>query len=287
VQGLIDFILNYKHWLVFILLEVVSLLGLFSSDGYQKSVFFTTANSIVGTTYSAISSVTSYLNLGEVNRELETENEHLRMENLRLKKRLRHHDLDSISYEGMDENYHVVVAQVIKSTLHRSTNLITIDKGEAEGIRPEMGVVSSKGVVGVVYMTSSHYSIVMPLLNVNCKISCRIRATDYFGTLEWERGNSRVTYVTRLPRHAKMSVGDIVETNGYSDIFPPGIPIGKVAAIGDSEDGMSYKLKVNLNTNFATLRDVSIITNYVHQERRELETEVEKENGEDTGNGAE
>jgi len=282
VQGLIDFIINYKHWLVFILLEVVSLLGLFSSSGYQKSVFFTTANSIVGTTYSAISSVTSYLNLSEINRELETENEYLRMENLRLREHLGQQAKDSIRYEGMEGSYHIIMAQVVKSTLHRSNNLITIDKGEADGLRPEMGVVSSKGVVGVIYMTSSHYSIVMPLLNVNCKISCRIKSSDYFGTLEWERGNSRVTYLTRVPRHAKMVVGDIIETNGYSDIFPPGVPVGKVAAIGDSEDGMSYKLKVNLNTNFATLRDVSVITDYIHQERRDLEMEMIKESGEET-----
>ena len=115
----------------------------------------------------------------------------------------------------------------------------------------------------------------MPLLNVNCRISCRLKSSDYFGTLDWKRGDSRATYAIGIPRHAKVKSGDIVETNGYSDIFPPGVPIGKVSDIGDSEDGMSYSLKVNIFTNFETLRDVSIITNYSNPERRLLEDEAQ------------
>ena len=275
MRDLIDFILNYKHWFVFILLEAVSLLGLFRSGGYQNSVYFTTANGIVGYVYSTVSSVTSYLHLGIVNRELEAENEALRMENIRLRKRIHSETVDTLKTLSQQGNYHTISASVINSTLHKSANLMTIDRGEADGVRPEMGVVCSRGVVGVVYMTSQHYAIVMPLLNVNCKISCRLKDSEYFGTLEWQRGDSRTTYATGFPRHTKVKRGNIIETNGYSDIFPPGLPVGKVEKIDDSEDGMSYRLKVKLFTNFATLRDVSIITDYTHQERRELEQKAE------------
>ena len=275
MRDLIDFILNYKHWFVFLLLEIVSLLGLFRSNGYQNSVYFTTANSIVGYTYSTISSVTSYLHLGTVNRELEAENEKLRMENITLRRRLYKIANDSDGSSELLEQYNIVPAQIVNSTLHKSANLMTIDKGEADGIKPEMGVVCSKGIVGVVYMTSKHYSIIMPLLNVNSKISCRLKDSEYFGTLEWQRGDSRIAYATGFPRHAKVKRGELIETNGYSDIFPPGLPIGKVKKVGDSEDGMSYMLKVELFANFATLRDVSVITNYTHLERRELEEKAE------------
>lgn len=275
MRELIDFLLNYKHWFLFLLLEVISLIGLFSSNGYQKSVYFTTANSIVGYAYTTISSVTSYFHLASVNQDLEAENEKLRMENIALRNHFHAAKVDSVKLDSISPDYQVVMAQVVNFTLHKATNLITINKGSADGIKPEMGVVSSRGVVGVVYLTSAHYSIVMPLLNTNCRISCRLRQSDYFGTLEWKRGDSRSTYATGVPRHAKVKVGDIVETNGYSDIFPPGVPIGKVSNIGDSEDGMSYSLKVNLFTNFGTLRDVSIITNYSNPERHLLEDEAQ------------
>ncbi len=274
--GLFDFLFKYKHWLVFILLEAVSLVGLFSTGGYQKSVYFTTANSVVGSAYSTISSITSYLNLVSVNRELETENEKLRIENVNLRSRLRLANTDTMALNSQLNDYNIVVAQVVNFTLHKSANLMTINKGRADGIKPEMGVVCSRGVVGVVYLTSEHYAIVIPLLNVNCRISCSLRSSECFGTLEWKRGNTRSTYATGFPRHSKIRKGEIMETNGYSDIFPPGIPIGKVGCINNSEDGMSYRIRVDLFANFETLRDVGIITDYIHQERRDLEQSVEE-----------
>jgi rod shape-determining protein MreC len=172
---------------------------------------------------------------------------------------------------SLPKKYDLVHAQVINGTLHKSNNLLTINKGEADGIRPEMGVVCSQGVVGIVYMTSEHYSIVMPILHVNSKISCRLRNSEYFGSLIWQRGYADIAYVTSIPRHAEVAPKDIVETNGFSDIFPPGLPIGMVHRINDSTDGISYMLRVKLFTNFTTLRNVSVITNYQSAERRQLE----------------
>jgi rod shape-determining protein MreC len=89
--------------------------------------------------------------------------------------------------------------------------------------------------------------------------------------MQWERGDADVSYVNGIPRHAKVKKGDWVETNGYSDIFPEGIPVGRVQKIGDSADGMAYRLTVKLGADFKTLRNVSVITNYTKPERRQLE----------------
>lgn len=276
MRALFDLIIHNKHWFVFLLLEVISLVFLFSHNGYQKSVYFTTANDVVGSTYNVISSITSYLHLQEENRALEAANEKLRQEVYELRQQLTMAQQDSVKLPAaLPSRYNVVPAQVVNMTLHKSTNFITINKGEADGIRPEMGVICSRGVVGIVYMTSRHYSIVMPLLNVNSKISCRLRNSEYFGSLIWQRGYVDIAYVTSIPRHAEVKKKDIVETNGYSDIFPPGLPIGVVQRIGDSPDGMSYFLRVKLFTNFPTLREVSVITNYQSSERRMLESLAE------------
>lgn len=273
MRALIDLLIQSKHWFLFLLLEVISLVFLFSYNGYQKSVYFTTANDVVGTTYSVISSVTSYLHLQEENRALEATNERLRKQLIEMKELMATSKVDSLQLPPSmaDGGYHIVNAQVVNMTLHKSNNLMTINKGEADGIRPEMGVVCSQGVVGIVYMTSRHYSIVMPLLNENCKVSCRLRHSEYFGSLVWQRGYANIAYATSIPRHAKVKTHDIVETNGYSDIFPPGIPIGVVQRIDDSTDGMSYMLRVKLFANFTTLREVSVITNYQSPERYLLE----------------
>ena len=276
MRALIDLIIHNKHWFVFLLLEVISLVFLFSSNGYQKSVYFTTANDVVGTTYNVISGITSYLHLQEENHDLEAVNEQLRKEVFELRQQMAAIQRDSVKrMPALSLKYDVVRAQVVNMTIHKANNVLTINKGEADGIRPEMGVICSRGVVGIVYMTSRHYSIVMPLLNVNSKISCRLRNSEYFGSLVWQRGYADIAYVTSVPRHAPVKKKDIVETNGYSDIFPPGLPIGMVQKIGDSPDGMSYFLRVKLFANFSTLREVSVITNYSSPERRILEEMAE------------
>ena len=276
MRALIDFIINSKHVLVFLLLEIVSLVQLFSYNGYQKSVYFTTANGVVGTTYDAISSVTSYINLQEENRQLEAVNERLRQQVYELQQQMDAVRQDSTKrISALPKKYDLVDAQVVNMTLHKANNMITIDRGEADGIRPEMGVVCSRGVVGIVYMTSQHYSLVMPLLNTNSKISCRLRNSEYFGSLIWKHGGADVAYVTNIPRHAKVKQKDIVETNGFSDIFPPGLPIGVVQRVGNSADGISYMLRVKLFANFPTLRNVSVITNYSSPERHLLEEKQE------------
>lgn len=279
MRALIDFIINSKHVLVFLLLEAISLVLLFSYNGYQRSVYFTTANGVVGTTYDAISSVTSYLNLQEENRQLEATNERLRRQVYELQQQMETARQDSaMRINALPKKYDLVDAQVVNMTLHKANNMITINRGEADGIRPEMGVVCSRGVVGIVYMTSKHYSLVMPLLNTNSKISCRLKHSEFFGSLIWKHGYADIAYVTNIPRHAKVKRKDIVETNGFSDIFPPGLPVGVVQRVGDSTDGISYSLRVKLFANFATLRNVSVITNYSSPERHLLEEKQENSN---------
>ena len=278
MRNLIDFIQKNLYWLVFLFLEVVSLISLFKYNSYQGSVYFTTANQMVGGAYRLTSDVSSYLKLGKENAYLEQENEQLRSELLALKKKLRKRQGNSTFVNIQDTmltDYKFVGAQVISSTLHRTNNLLTLDKGSKDGIRPEMGVVCSQGVVGIVYLTSRNYSIVIPLLNTSSQISCRMKNSQFFGTMQWQRGDPDISYVNDIPRHAKVEVGEIVETNGYSDIFPEGIPIGRVKKVKDSSDGMSYSLEVELFTDFKTLRNVSIITNYTKPERKALEEKAD------------
>ena len=100
----------------------------------------------------------------------------------------------------------------------------------------------------------------MPVLNRKSRISCRIRGHRFFGYLGWEGGSPLIAYLNDVPRYARFKVGDYVETSGHSSIFPPGLFVGKVVAIGNSGDGLSYRVKVNLATDFADLRDVCVIT---------------------------
>ena len=132
-------------------------------------------------------------------------------------------------------------------------------RGSKDGIRPEMGVVDGNGVVGIVYETSSHYSRVISVLNSKSSISCKIVGSEYFGYLKWEYGDARYAYLKDLPRHAEFNLGDTVVTSGYSTVFPEGIMIGTVDDMADSNDGLSYLLKVKLATDFGKVSEVRVI----------------------------
>ena len=172
--------------------------------------------------------------------------------------------------------YDLLKAKVINNSLTHVDNYITINKGENDGIRREMGVVDGNGVVGIVYLTSANYAVVIPILNSKSNISCKIKKSDYFGFLVWEGGSSQYAMVKDMPRHSLFSLGDTIVTSGHSAVFPAGIPIGTVEGIEDSHDGLSYLLNVKLFTDFARLNDVRVITKKEQEEQLELERRVKK-----------
>jgi len=273
--NLLEFLVRYKYWLVFLMLEAVSLVVMFRFNSYQGSVFLTSANAVSGAYYSAVSGITSYLNLKSVNRQLSSDNVRLQQRINQLENELNALIADSLPLAGLEASNNLIDAEVVNSTLHRNANLLTINRGTADGVHPEMGVVCSAGVVGIVALASDHYSIVMPLINVNSHISCRLKDSEYFGTMQWEHGDAMISYVTDIPRHANVECGETVETNGFSDIFPAGLPIGEVVDFTSSSDGLDHLLRVKLYVDFSTLRDVSVIADYVNEERKLLEKEAE------------
>ena len=132
MRALIDLIIHNKHWFVFLLLEVISLVFLFSHNGYQKSVYFTTANDVVGSAYNVISGITSYLHLKEENNGLEAVNEQLRKEVYEMRQQMKAMQKDSIKrMPALSLKYDVVSAQVVNMTIHKPNNLITINKGDS------------------------------------------------------------------------------------------------------------------------------------------------------------
>ena len=168
------------------------------------------------------------------------------------------------------DEYKLIPAKVVTNSLNKRNNLMTLDKGRADGVREDMGVACGNGVVGIVYMVSEHYSVVIPMINTQSNISVTIRNKGYFGHVQWTGGASDLAYVDDIPRHAKFRLGDSIVTSGYSSIFPAGIMVGKILHVYNSTDGLSYRIQMKLSTDFSRLRDVCIIDDTKMRERMEL-----------------
>lgn len=260
---LLEFIRKYHYVLLFLLLEGVSFVLLFRFNSYQGSVWFSSANNVVAEVNGVYSEAASYVGLRDINRRLTDDNVKLQMENEQLRKALRkatHEPSYTEQYVREHlEGYELIPAVVVSNNVGQGNHYLVIDCGSDKGVKPEMGVVSGGGVVGIVYLVGPNYSLVIPLTNEKSSISCRIRGQNYFGYLQWEGKNLLHAYVDDIPRYAKVQKGDIVETSGYSSVFPPGIFVGRITDIHNSGDGQSYKLDVTLGTDLACLRDVNVI----------------------------
>ncbi len=274
MNNLISFIQRFSHWILFLLLEIIGFTLLFSFNGYQSSVWLSSANNISGKLFECTSFFANFFSQATINNELTQRNIELQQENELLKEKLGDKTIEAIisAQKSKPITYNYIHAKVISNTITEQNNILTLDKGYNDGIRENMGVVDANGIVGIVYLVSKNYSTVISLLNTHAKISCMIENRGSFGTLRWGGLEYDIAYLEDIPRHTPFRINDKVITSGYSTIFPRGIPVGKIIAASNSADGLSYKLKVLLSTDFAHLRDVRVIKNNRSQERKMLET---------------
>ena len=275
MHNLLDFLWKYHHWFIFLLLELASGVLLFQYNSYQGSVWFSSANAVVGKIYEWESSALTFFTLGKANEELTTRNFYLERQVDQLRRLYGELTADTTVLQRNElqflSQYQLIPAKVVDNSVHKLENLMTIDKGRADGVEVDMGVACGNGVVGIVYLVSDHYSVVIPVLNAtSSRISCSIRNRGYFGYLRWYGGDPSVAYVEDVPRHAKFSLGEWIVTSGFSSIFPSGVLVGKIEQAYNSRDGLSYKLKVRLSTDFSCVRDVVVISDKSIAERAAL-----------------
>ena len=274
MRNLLEFLAKYNHWFVFLILEVVSMVLLFQYNSYQGSAWFSSANAVTGKLYEWDANVETFFSLTKVNQELTQRNAYLEQEVQKLSDSLVTVTKDSSIYHrdqfALLRNYRLIPAKVVANSIDKPGNLMTIDKGSADGIHKDMGVISGTGVVGIVYLVAEHYAVVIPVLNTKSNISCMIQNRGYFGYLRWKGGVSDLAYLEEVPRHAHFKLGDYVVTSGYSAVFPPGVRVGRILHVFNSADGLSYRVQLRLSTDFARLRDVCVIDDAAMKERLEI-----------------
>ncbi len=274
MNELFAFFVRQSKWFVFAILVAISLMLLFRSDPYRQHVYLTSAGRLASTAYKSANNVTSYFNLQEINEDLNRQNAALQAEIVHLRQKVQ-----TLSEQGFTDTlvvdsgvkpFEFVVAHVINNSIVHSHNYLTIDKGSLDGIRPELGVVDRNGVVGIVSNVGPSAARVISLLNPNLKLSCKIKRSDYFGSLVWDGVSPDEAVLEELPRHTVYKPGDTIVTNGFSDVFPPGLPVGVVLDTDADHNQNFFALRVKLLTDFTTLGNVQVVKNNRADELRAL-----------------
>lgn len=275
MRNLLHFLARYSTWILFIIYVAVSLWLLFARNPFQRHVYLTSANAVSGALYSATNSVTSYFYLRDINEDLQKTNASLSQEILALKKQLEDYRAkeyaDTAKVDSALARYSFKVAHVINNSVNRPTNYITLDRGAADGLRPEMGVVDQNGVVGIVNVTGPHTSRVISLLNPYLRVSCKIKGQTTVGSLVWDGRDPSEALLEELPRHAVYQPGDTVVTSGFSSVFPEGVTVGIVMDRVAAREENFRTLRVKLSTDFTTLSTVRVIVDSLANELRIVE----------------
>lgn len=283
MRNLLNFILRFSSWFVFAFFVVVSCLLLFSRNPYQHHVWLTSAGAVSGGVYDAANNVTGYFNLREINEDLQRRTASLEVEVVALRGQLNRYRQaaiqDSLAVDSVASRFKFIIAKAINNSVSKPYNYVTIDKGSADGIRPEMGVMDQNGIVGVVNVVSPHYARVISLLNPNFRLSCKIHGGEAFGSLVWDGKNSREALLEELPKHTRFRKGDTIVTSGYSAVFPEGIPVGIVMGNARGSDDNFFTLRVRLLTDFTALSTVKIISNTDIEEIKQVEADTRQNEG--------
>ncbi len=271
MNQLFEFISRQRAFIVFVLLEVLSLWLFYSYNNYQNAILLNTTNTYVAKSLEVSNSIKEYSNLKNVNEELAVENNRLhelvaRLQSEQIVKTNFNYKADS----AVAARFKTVVAKVVTATTSQFNNYITIDKGSAEGLAPGMGVISATGVVGKIKSCSEHYSTVISILHSEYTVSAKIKRNNEIGSVKWNGKSAEIIQLQEVPRTKSVLKKDTIVTSDYNYVFPPNIVIGYVQRVGVRQDQF-YDIQLALATNFHTLSYVYVINNTLEKEQRKLE----------------
>ena len=274
MRSLIALLVKYGGFLSFILLELICLFIIVQYNKNQKDIFLHSSSLISGRIYDAYDNVVSYYSLNRVIDSLAIENAELRS----LLFLSRFSDLsvpDTIYDANRTEHYRLIPARVRNNSITAPNNNLTLNKGDRDGISKDMGVITGRGIVGIVRSTSENFSRAISLLNRQTRISASILHKDYFGIIRWRSSDPRYVALEDIPKYADPEVGDTVVTSGYSAIFPPGLLIGTVKESSLRAGSNTYSILVELTEDMATIDQVYVVDYTLKEELESIEDDAE------------
>jgi rod shape-determining protein MreC len=274
MQQIVNFVLKNSNRLLFLLLLVISLSLTIQSHSYHKSKVISSANFFTGGIYDKINNIDEYFNLRTQNDELALENARLKSLLFNLKDTTKLPQIDSI--KGVKKT-DIIVSKVIRNSYSVYENYLTINNGSASGIKPNMGVINSAGIVGIIDNTSKNYATIISILNVKSQINAKIKKSNHFGSLVWNAKSTGFVQLIDVPRLASVRKGDTIVTGGESIIFPENIGIGTIDKVYIDNVTNYYTLDIKLFNDMTNLGHVYIIKNKDASEISNLENQTKKD----------
>jgi rod shape-determining protein MreC len=273
MQQIFNFIFKNSYRMLFLLLIIISLSLTIQSHSFHKSKVISSANFLSGGVYEKMNNVNEYFNLKIQNDELAKENARLKSLLFNLKDTTKLPEVDSIyGVKKID----IIISKVIKNSYSVHENYLTLNTGSKQGVKQDMGVINSLGIVGVIENTSANYATVLSILNTTRPLNAKIKKSGHYGSLSWNGKSTGFVQLTDVPRLASVRKGDTIVTGGLSDIFPENINIGTIEKVLTDNETNFYTLDIKLFNDMTSLGYVYIIKNKDTPEINNLEKKSKK-----------
>ncbi|MDO4728894.1 MAG: rod shape-determining protein MreC [Bacteroidota bacterium] len=269
MQQIIGFIVKNGLRLLFLLLFGIALYLTIGYHSFHRSKLVNSSNRLVGFIYMNASSIKEYFSL-------KSENDRLQQENLLLKEYFLNHNQSKDADPRkaivlLDKQVDVVASKVIKNVYRNQKNILTIKGGSNQGVKKDMGVITDRGIVGIVENISDNYATVLSVLNADFQIVAKLKKNNHFGTLSWNGKSTGFVQVVDIPRIATVVKGDTIVTQSDSKAFPEDTPIGIIEKIYLDKQTNSFTLDVRLFSDMTNLGRVYVVENTDRAEITELE----------------
>ena len=256
---------------LFIILQLLCLFWVVKYNQNQQKIYLHSYQLMVGNIQSRYQHMVSYFNLREKYDSISVENARILSQNINRTRSIIPEPDSSLLPTQDQRIYKLIPAKVINNSLDKRNNMITLDKGGRDHIVPGMGVITPKGIVGIVTDTSAHYSLVMSMLHGNTNISARLKRCGFFGSLIWNGKDPSLMNLQAIQKYADVRLGDTIVTSGYSIIFPKNLLIGFVDLYKVEAGSFTYKINVALSQSMTNLEQVYVISNNTLGEKENLE----------------
>lgn len=278
MRNLFLFFYRNNFVLLFLLLEVFCFYLMMKNNNYQNASFFNSTNQVTASIYESVGYVKDYIGL-------KTKSEILAAENARFRAMMPESVYDTslarmqINDTVFNQQYTYILAKAINNSVTKRNNYLTINKGSLSGIKPEMGVIGSNGVVGIIKDVSTHYSTVISFLHSKSSVSARFKNNNYFGALAWTDDDNPTTGTLKeIPKHITFKAGDSIVTTSFSSVYPENIFLGTVKNFTVKPGDNFYTITISLAANFYSLTHVYVVDNLFKQEQHALEEKLKNDN---------
>lgn len=275
------FIRRHFNFLFFLVLQIISLSFLFRYNKFHEAAFMNVSTELTGRINEKYNGIEYYFQLKRTNESLVKENIRLRQqlkENYEAPDSNRRLVMDTIRVDSARSilKYNYLEAKVVGNTTALQFNYITIHRGFAQQVRPNMGVVGPQGIVGTVVNVSENYATVMSLLHRQYKVVVKLKNGAERGAIEWDGLTPLFVTLKDIPKSAKVAKGDTILTSQTSSLFPANIMVGTVYDIVPDNASNFYTLKVRPATNFFNIEYVYVIDNMQFEEQKRIEDSTRK-----------